>query len=578
MQVYKISPILKYSPFFELTYISKFDFSPGEIIKIDFNNRELNGIVMEKFSLKDAKVEIRKSSFKTKKIENVFGEEERRENAKRFPSWLFETLKKFSADFGISVGELYYYIFLENISPPAGGGARGGGSESQVAYFPDDLSYKIFKKQNKDLVCLKSSEIFLLLLAGKLSKITIKDFSFEKYINFQNPHISRLDLLFSILENSPVRDGGLELGLETDFLGVTEKYFLDKNVTRGKLFGKYKLNLLENNKKAKKYLAKVGRDKNGEEEILASEVLEKIENKKTFLFVLTHGYASSIFCNDCKKSYDCENCGSKFSLLKDEEDQFLFCKNCKNKKLLKLDQYVICKHCGSWRIFPYGVGGQKVLEFLTKNLPQKDLGDKIVLVDESENKLTAKKIGDLVGEFLENKNSHFLIGSIRTLKTLIDKKLDATVLVSAGPLIKGEFFDSDEKLMNLLSQLENISKELYINKHVGDEISLENYKDREKFLEQELKFRETAKLPPFVKVLTLNFNYRNKKNVDKFCAQDFAFTKSGEIKKGQNYIYYWFLLDGSKILETFKYLRNFGDIAVTNTIYSQGVLNSRSKF
>ena len=68
MKVYKISPILKYSPFFELTYVSKLDFEIGNILEIDFNKRKIFGIVIEVFNLKDAKVEIRKSDFFTKKI------------------------------------------------------------------------------------------------------------------------------------------------------------------------------------------------------------------------------------------------------------------------------------------------------------------------------------------------------------------------------------------------------------------------------------------------------------------------------------------------------------------------------
>jgi hypothetical protein len=69
MKVYKVSPIVKYSPFFSLTYVSRLNFVCGEVVPINFNNKEVLAVVLEVLSLKDAKVEIRKGEFKTKKIE-----------------------------------------------------------------------------------------------------------------------------------------------------------------------------------------------------------------------------------------------------------------------------------------------------------------------------------------------------------------------------------------------------------------------------------------------------------------------------------------------------------------------------
>jgi hypothetical protein len=39
-----------------LTYVSKEDFSVGDIVAIDFNKREIFAVVLETYSLKDAKV------------------------------------------------------------------------------------------------------------------------------------------------------------------------------------------------------------------------------------------------------------------------------------------------------------------------------------------------------------------------------------------------------------------------------------------------------------------------------------------------------------------------------------------
>lgn len=606
MKIYKIAPILSFSPFFTLTYVGSDEFEIGNLVPIDFNKREILGIVLEKFNLKDAKVEIRKADFKTKKIEKHLPENQEH----FFPTKLLEVFFEFSKNFAIPVGEIIYFVYgdfpgsFPPFLPLKEEKMRTVNTGNILAYYPDDLSLKISENEN----ALKGADIFKIILAGNEDELIIKDFNFDKYINFQSPHISKLDLLFSILK----MDGLLlkKITLETDFLGVVETAWLNDNVKKVKnknlLFDKIEIEIKETKNIAKKYLVKVGKDANGEEQVLAEEVIKKIlPNEKVFMFVLSHGYADRIFCNDCHKSYDCENCGTGFSLLNEDGEnilRYLYCKKCKNKKTLKDDQYVICKNCGSWRIFPFGIGGQKVLESLLPLSIEGEGGAKVhnnnnlILIDESEKKLSVKKITEQVKEFLErNPNlnngevagANILIGSLRTLKVLQnlppyrtgDKQLiDKSVIVSTGPLVKGKFFDSDEKLVRLISQVENISTSVYINKREGDEISLENYKDKEKFVKDELTFRKSAGLPPFKKVLSLVFNYKNKRFVDKFIMQNFEDWKTdGEIKRGNTFIYYWFISSpGEGQEQNFREtLRQFGDVVIANSVYEQS--NFRKK-
>ncbi len=571
MKVYKVSPIVKYSPFFTLTYVSKENFEVGNIVPINFNKREIFAVVLEVYNLKDARVEIRKADFQTKKIEKRL--EKEKENL--LDRKLFEILKKFSEDFGVAVGELVWFMCGDTPDPRGSKellDPRGSG----VIYFPDDLSLKVASgKKDKEKLknVFRGRDIFKIILEkNNFETLTIKDFNFDKYLDFQAPHISKLDLLFEIL-----KVGGTvqKIILETDFLGVVEKNFLDENVVDGRLFGKYILEIAEEKNKAKKFLVKVGRDKNGEEEMIPKEVLEILKPhptsplkrggaQKVFMFVLSHGYADRIFCNDCKKSYDCENCAHPYSILNEETGRYLFCKNCKHKKVLLEDQYLICKHCGSWRIFPFGVGGQKVKEFLERE------GEEVVLIDELEKKLSVKKISEKINLFLENNENNILIGSIRTLKILkgiLEKeksKVDKSFVISTGPLVRGKYFDSDEKLLKLISEIENISKEVYINKREGDEISLENYKDKEKFVEEEIKFRKSAGLPPEKKVLSLITDYRNGRAIDKL-------KPDGEIKKGKKIVFYWFIAKNAG-KEKAEILRQFGDVIIANSIIEQSAL------
>lgn len=490
MKVYKISPILKYSPFFELTYVSKFDFKAGEIVGIDFNNKKIFGVVLEKYDLKDAKVEIRKAGFQTKKIE------ERGENGGAiFTPKQFKALCGFSKKYAIPLGEVIFFLFGDTVN----------------------MKKNVFEK----------------IFTFEKDKIIVKDFSFEKYLLLTNPHIPRLELFFIWLSNF-YANKKVNLILEANFFGTSELVFLES-------YDDFKTEIKESGYKAKKFLVKVEN-----EEIISQEVLDKIKDQKTFIFVLSTGYADRIYCNDCSKPYACEKCGHDYSLLAEESGNSLYCKSCKHKKELKKDQYVICKNCGGWRMFSFGIGNQKVLEFLQeKNIEMKNI-----------------KVGGI-----KELNKYLKKGEV----------FDTTIVASLGPLVKGKNFDSDEKLIRLLSNLENISREIYINKHVGDEISLDNFKNKEMFVKEELKLRKKLNLPPFTVVMSFIFNFKNKRLIDKFLNEDIEKYKiSGQIVKGQKYIYYWFIPNTTEGKDTIysmaKVFRNYGEVIVGNSIVEKTIL------
>jgi primosomal protein N' len=353
-------------------------------VPINFNNREIEAVVLESVSLKDAKVEIRKADFQTKKIEKRLGKEKEKSLDKK----LLKILTVFSEEFIIPVGEIIHFLNIPL--------ARRGESQESVTFYPDDLSLKIEKKEN----AFRGRDMFLQILTNKIETLIIKDFNFSKYLNFQSPHISKLHLLLMFVkEFGKIK----KIILETGNLGVAESVWLSENIKKEKLFGKFEVEIKENTNTAKKFVIKTGKDKNGEDEILSSKAIELFSppespgGGKIFVFVLSHGYADRIFCKDCQASYNCENCEHPFSILNEEEERFLYCKNCKNKKLLLPDQYLICKKCGSWRIFPFGVGVQRTKEFLEKE----NIGN-IVAIDESQKKLSVKKLEKEIQNFLSH--------------------------------------------------------------------------------------------------------------------------------------------------------------------------------
>jgi primosomal protein N' len=317
---------------------------------------------------------------------------------------------------------------------------------------------------------------------------------------------------------------------------------------------------------------------------LDDEILKTIKNanknkEKTFIFVLAHGYQSAIFCKDCKSGYDCEKCGHNFSILNEQESptnvdgeeamvhkRYLYCKNCENKKLLKDDQYLICKKCGSWGLFPFGEGGQKVYEELGG-------GVDILFIDESQKKLSDKKLILEVQNWLNSREQNILIGTKRVLGVLKDEVKDhdgenkfQTIVVSLGPISSGKSFDADEKFIKLLSELESVSSKIYIGKQDKENNVLDRYKNKDKFVVEELNLRKQFNLPPFTSVISFSFDKRLRSVVDKYLKE---VQRTAEQLKNNKLIYH-FILSYEEIQKNkylFESLRQFGELVVSSTMY-----------
>lgn len=612
MRVYRVSPILKYSPFYRLTYFSRLDFSVGNICEIDFNKKKIQAVIVEVLEMNDAKVEIRSGNFKTKKIEVKL--EEDIENF--FTPKQFSEIQNFADKFLLSIGEVIYAIFgdrVQGVVDRVKKGKKSVGKYEEIKSIevgPDRIGQKSGRVSGKQIFetlenLRKQNKL------ENLQEIIINDFDLEKYIQYQVPHISQIHLLTLYLKifcTSPYPEGGglgcgPVLKFKSVFFGISENIFLEKieksqgdglriKIEQGSTLLSSPCQKFIYNKQNKKF--DDVENVSNQEKILDDEILkiirkesadESTKNLKTFIFVLSHGYQSSIYCRDCKGGYACEKCEHNFSILSEVEEgvtgeesskRYLYCKNCQNKKPLKDDQYLICKKCGSWGLFPYGEGAQKVYEELGG-------GPTIAFIDESQKKLSDKKMRETVEDFLNNNGKKILLGTKRVLKVLqnLMKNNDEnhhkiqTIVVSMGGMSTGKSFDSDEKFMKLLSELESVSVKMYVGKNKQDENVLEKFKDKEKFLKEEAEFRKEFNLPPFTNVLTLSCDKRLRSAANTFFKTNLIEGTPllgrgvGERVKGSKIIYH-FLLNDTEIQNN-KYLleslRQFGELVVSHVIY-----------
>jgi primosomal protein N' len=514
MYIYVVSPILEVSPFGELSYFSKYSFEKGDIIEINFNNKKINAAVVEKKDLLRStdKSDIRKATFQLKKIENenIFG---------KIKKDIFGKIEKFAEENIASFGEVFYHINdihfnLKSVKQ---------NTQEKLCIYPDELSFKLAKKnkeKNEAGNIYKISDFIKNIYKYNLEncEIYLHGFSFVNYSSHQKPFINYFKLLILILE---IENISCKVYLLNNFFGVCERYFIDnfkkEQDQRENLRSKFSLEQLQTNKEkeVKKFLIKdkinteKAVDKN---KVFSDKFLEEIEksvkkNEKSFIFVLSHGYADRMYCESCNFSVKCPKCKKEISLLQEDEDRFLKCKSCDYKEILNISKNLRCENCGSYDLKDFGVGVQKVYEFLAKG----EFKEKIKKIDESDKKLTETKIIKDVESF----NGNILVGSMKVLKAIEDI-FDNIFVLSLGPLPKSNNFFFDEKVLEILSLAESKTKKIFIQQNSEDEAVWDRYKNIEKYYEEEIEVRKISKLPPFSNILNISLDYKNKKILENF--------------------------------------------------------------
>jgi primosomal protein N' len=224
-------------------------------------------------------------------------------------------------------------------------------------------------------------------------------------------------------------------------------------------------------------------------------------------------------------------------------------------------------------LFPHGAGSQKIYSQLLNNFKKED----VVFIDESEKRLSEKKITQIIENFSKDEKK-ILLGTIRSLKVIRNifsernQKIKVVVL-SLGKIAFGKSFESQEKYINLLASLENVASAIYLRKLEKEKDILENFKNQENFLKIETEMRKIFLLPPYRKVLSICFPVHTKKALDKYLEKFFANIYL-QTQKGK-YCYYHLLLSEEEIFKNnfyFEQLRNFGKFVVSDHIYENFLL------
>ncbi|MBP6879447.1 MAG: hypothetical protein KBD22_01280 [Candidatus Pacebacteria bacterium] len=218
------------------------------------------------------------------------------------------------------------------------------------------------------------------------------------------------------------------------------------------------------------------------------ETLEK--NGKIFIYTLRKGLSTMTICRECHKTLSCPNCGRPLVLLigRDGGDRTFICYGCRNK----FPSTTVCDRCGSWNLSPLGIGTDSVSEYIKEEIPDV----KLEIVDSLSYDSPEKASRAIEKAFSENK---ILIGTEMALQA-IKEKTDLSIVASADSLLSMPTFDSDERLMSLLDEIGNITQKTFIvQSRIEKDFLILPYdeKKKNKWIKESLADRNDFMFPPY---------------------------------------------------------------------------------
>ncbi len=251
----------------------------------------------------------------------------------------------------------------------------------------------------------------------------------------------------------------------------------------------------------------------GNTKIFSMELLELISQLKenqeqAIILIPRRGYNGFLSCRNCGFIINCPNCDVPLSVhMGSKGKQWLSCHWCDHKAKLINN----CPDCKSSSFKPFGIGTQRVIEFLNDEFPYL----KVLRYDRDT---TSGKDGHraILSKF-SNGHADVLVGTQMLAKGIDIPNVTLSVVIAADGLLHRPDISAEEKSLQLFLQLAGragrakksgkVVFQTYKPSHPV--ISYLKNRNYEGFLSESLKLRKDAKLYPFCKVCLLKISGEN---------------------------------------------------------------------
>ncbi len=253
--------------------------------------------------------------------------------------------------------------------------------------------------------------------------------------------------------------------------------------------------------------------KKGNMKIFSNELLQllpqlRLKNEQAIILIPRRGHSGFLSCRNCGYLINCPNCDVPLSVhLGSQGKKWLSCHWCDHKSRL-INR---CPDCHSTAFKPFGIGTQRVIEFLHEEFP--DL--RVLRFDRDT---TSGKDGhrDILSKFSKG-DADILVGTQMLAKGIDIPNITLSVVIAADGLLHRPDISAEEKSLQLFLQLAGragraqkkgkVIFQTYKPNHPV--ISYLQKRDYERFLIENSRLRKDGELFPFCTICLLKLSGEN---------------------------------------------------------------------
>ncbi len=253
--------------------------------------------------------------------------------------------------------------------------------------------------------------------------------------------------------------------------------------------------------------------KKGNMKIFSNELLQllpqlRLKKEQAIILIPRRGHSGFLSCRNCGYLINCPNCDVPLSVhLGSQGKKWLRCHWCDHKSRL-INR---CPDCHSTAFKPFGIGTQRVIEFLNEEFP--DL--KVLRFDRDT---TSGKDGhrDILSKFSKG-DADILVGTQMLAKGIDIPNITLSVVIAADGLLHRPDISAEEKSLQLFLQVAGragraqkkgkVIFQTYKPNHPV--ISYLQKRDYERFLIENSRLKKDANLFPFCTICLLKLSGEN---------------------------------------------------------------------
>jgi primosomal protein N' len=551
MYLLTVSPLANGIPYEELSYFSKVEVSPGDLVEVTIRKRVCKALVLHVANAQEEKQSLKQASFVTKKISRVVVKEflhPKIWNALMFASsymirtigvLIYDLLSEKSFDklssLGIPEEEIGHELLLleqnyanRMLRYKTTIREMFSKKKSLVIFFPTitDLenAREILSKGIDDYVVLLHSGLTEKQYDASMELITT---STHPLLILSTPSLVpwiRKDLGLVVLEREHSHYYYTHGETGYDMRGVLATLVKASRVPL--LLGSHMLSLsahrlyaskdaveimpLQYRNDANVTVVSMTEDNRTSSPFLSRQslmLLHKAKQKKEghyFLYAHRKGMYPTTVCSDCGELFVCTTCHRPYVLHKIGGVRTYVCHSCESIIQVTEETSLACRYCGGWRMATLGIATTGMEEELTR------LGIPIFVIDGERTK-TRAKAKKVHREWMEAPYG-VLIGT--EMAHNIVETCDGIIILSLDSLFSLPEYRTDEKVLSLVTEMaEKLPRGIYIdaplilqtrlkNTPVIKQLTSPSFREVYTTL---LKEREQFLLPPYYTVIKASY-------------------------------------------------------------------------